>query len=86
MEPRDFHDLFGADIATVSKVWNMFWEDGLHPKKSKPKHLVWMLYLLKIYPNRGMCGGIMHPEGSPSWPFVAMESLWVCIDLGSNAN
>lgn len=84
MEARDFHDLFGADIATVSMVWNMLWEDGIHPKKSKPKHLVWMLYLLKIkiYPNHGMCGGIMHPEGSPSWPFAGTESLWVCIYVG----
>ena len=90
MEARDFHDLFGADIATVSMVWNMLWEDGIHPKKSKPKHLVWMLYLLKIkiYPNHGMCGGIMHPEGSPSWPFAGTESLVMGVQICglSNAN
>jgi hypothetical protein len=45
--------LFGARIEIVLKVWPMLLEDGLRPKKSKPKHLLWTLYFLKVYPKRG---------------------------------
>jgi hypothetical protein len=30
-------------------VWYMMEEDGLLPDKSKPKHLLWTLYFLKVY-------------------------------------
>jgi hypothetical protein len=44
MEDRRFRSLFGVRIEIVLKVWLMLWENGLHPKKSKPKHLLWTLY------------------------------------------
>jgi len=44
MEDRRFRGLFGARIEIILKVWSMLLEDGLRPKKSKPKHLLWMLY------------------------------------------
>jgi hypothetical protein len=44
MEDRRFRGLFGARIKIVLKVWSMLLEDGLRPKKSKPKHLLWTLY------------------------------------------
>jgi hypothetical protein len=44
MEDRRFRSLFGERITIVLKVWLMLWEDGLRPKKSKPKHLLWTLY------------------------------------------
>jgi hypothetical protein len=49
MEDRRFRSLFGARIKIVLRVWLMLWEDGLRPKKSKPKHLLWTLYFLKVY-------------------------------------
>ena len=44
MEDRRLRSLFGARIKIVLKIWTMLLEDGLRPKKSKPKHLLWMLY------------------------------------------
>ena len=44
MEDHRFRGLFGARIEIVLKVWSMLLEDGLRPKKSKPKHLLWTLY------------------------------------------
>jgi hypothetical protein len=49
MEDRRFRGLFGARIEIVLKVWLMLGEGGLRPEKSKPKHLLWMLYFLKVY-------------------------------------
>ena len=52
MEDRRFRSLFGARIKIVLKVWLMLWEDGLRPKKSKPKHLLWTLYFLRFIQGR----------------------------------
>ena len=47
MEDHWFRGLFGARIEIVLKVWLMLEEGGLRPKKSKPKHLLWTLYLTR---------------------------------------
>jgi hypothetical protein len=49
MEDRRFRKLFGARMEIVLHVWYMMEEDGLLPNKSKPKHLLWTLYFLKVY-------------------------------------
>jgi len=48
MEDRWFRSLFGVRIEIVLKVWLRLWEweDGLCPKKSKPKHLLCTLFFL----------------------------------------
>ena len=52
MEDRRFHELFRASIGVVLHVWNAMEEGGLLPKESRPKHLLWMLYFLRVYPAR----------------------------------
>jgi hypothetical protein len=52
MEDRHFRELFGACMEIVLHVWYMMEEDGLLPDKSKPKHLLWTLYFLKVYISR----------------------------------
>ncbi len=32
-------------------VWSMLVANGLCPKKSRPKHLLWALYFLKEFPK-----------------------------------
>ena len=53
MEDRRFRGLFGARIEIVLKMWLMLGEGGLRPKKSKPKHLLWTLYFLKVLSKGG---------------------------------
>jgi hypothetical protein len=53
MEDHLFHSFFGAQKEILKMVWNMLGEGGLHPKKSKPKHMLWALYFLKVYPREG---------------------------------
>jgi hypothetical protein len=36
----------------MSMVWDMLVAYSLHPEKSHPKHLLWALYFLKIYPKQ----------------------------------
>ena len=50
MEDRRFRKLFGASIGIVLQVWHMMDDGGLLPEKTKPKHLLWTLYFMKVYP------------------------------------
>jgi hypothetical protein len=50
MEDRCFRKLFGASISIVLQVWHMMDDGGLLPEKTKPKHLLWTLYFMKVYP------------------------------------
>ena len=77
MEDRRFHGLFGARIEIVLKVWSMLLEDGLHPEKSKPKHLLWTLYFLKVHPRDapfcsavGGSKGVIDPKTLQKWAWL----------------
>jgi len=65
MEDHRLRGLFGARIEIVLKVWLMLGEGGLRPKKSKPKHLLWMLYYLKVYPREAPgCSAVGRSKGA----------------------
>jgi len=82
MEDRRFRGLFGARIEIVLKVWSMLLEDGLRPKKSKPKHLLWTLYFLKVYPREapgcsavGGSKGAIDPKTLRKWVWLFIEKI-----------
>jgi hypothetical protein len=82
MEDRRFRSLFGARIAIVMKVWLMLWEEGLRPEKSKPKHLLWTLYFLKVYPREapgcsaaGGSKGAIDPKTLQKWVWLFIECI-----------
>ncbi len=52
MEDRHFCEFFGTNISIVSMVCDMLMANGLRPEKSRPKHLLWALYFLKVYPKQ----------------------------------
>jgi hypothetical protein len=67
MEDRRFRELFGASIGVVLHVWYTMDEGGLLLDKSKPKHLLWTIYLLKVYPREAPgCSAIGGGGGGPS--------------------
>jgi len=77
MEDRRLRSLFGARIKIVLKIWSMLLEDGLRPKKSKPKHLLWTLYFLKVYPREapgcstgGGSKGAIDPKTLRKWVWL----------------
>jgi hypothetical protein len=82
MEDRRFRSLFGARIEIVLKVWSMLLEDGLRPKKSKPKHLLWTLYFLKVYPREapgcsavGGSKGVIDQKTLRKWVWLFIERI-----------
>ena len=50
MEDRRFRSFFGVRFEIIHMAWDMLGEGGICPEKSKPKHLLWTLYFLKVYP------------------------------------
>ena len=82
MEDRRFRSNFGVGIAIVMKVWLMLWEDGLRPKKSKPKHLLWTLYFLNVFPREapgcstvGGSKGAIDPKTLQKWVWLFIERI-----------
>ena len=82
MEDRRFRGLFGARIEIVLKVWLMLGEGGLRPEKSKPKHLLWTLYFLKVYPREapgcsavGGSKGAIDPKTFRKWVWLFIERI-----------
>jgi len=82
MEDRRFCGLFGACIEIVLKVWFMLGEGGLRPKKSKPKHLLWTPYFLKVYPREapgcsavGGLKGAIDPKTLRKWVWLFIERI-----------
>ena len=74
MEGRHFREFFGTNIFIASMVWDMLGQKGLRPEKSKPKHLLWTLYFLKVYPKQspgcstvGASGGAVDPKTMRKW-------------------
>jgi len=82
MEDRRFRELFGARVEIVVLLWEMMEEDNLLPEKSKPKHLLWSLYFLKVYPREGAgcaavggSGGAIDPKTLRKWVWLFVERI-----------
>ena len=82
MEDRRFRELFGTSISIVLQVWHMMDDGGLLPEKTKPKHLLWTLYFMKVYPREapacsavGGSGGAVDPKTLRKWVWLIMERI-----------
>jgi len=82
MEDRHFRSFFGAQFEIVRMVWDMLGEGGLCPEKSEPKHLLWTLYFLKVYPREGPgCAtiggsrGAVDPKTMRNWVWLFLERI-----------
>jgi len=82
MEDRRFRELFGTSIGIVLQVWHMMDDGGLLPEKTEPKHLLWTLYFMKVYPREapacsavGGSGGAVDPKTLRKWVWLFMERI-----------
>jgi hypothetical protein len=88
MEDLHFCDVFGANISIMSMVWDMLMANGLCPEKSRPKHLLWALYFLKVYSKQspgclvvGASTGAVDPKTMRKWVWQFIENI---ADLADN--
>ncbi len=83
MEDRRFHKLFGASIGVVLHLWNAMEGGGLLLEKSRPMHLLWVLYFLKEVDPReaagcsaiGSGGGAIDPKTLRKWVWLFIEYI-----------
>jgi hypothetical protein len=82
MEYRRFRSFFGARYNIVKMVWDMLGEGGLRPEKCEPKHLLWALYFLKVYPREapgcaavGGSKGAIDPKTMRKWVWLVLERI-----------
>ncbi len=80
MEEHQFRSFFSARNEIVLKVWSMLGEGGLCPKNSEPKHLLWALYFLKVYPREGPgCSTVGEPKGAIN-PKTMRKWVWLFLE------
>jgi hypothetical protein len=84
-ETRHFREFFGTIVLVVEKVWELLERDSLLPEGGRPKHLLWALHFMKVYPKQtspgcsavGASAGAVNPKTHRKW-------VWVYIDAVAN--
>jgi hypothetical protein len=82
MEDHHLCIFFGTNMSIVSTVWDMLVANGLRPKKSRPKHLLWAIYFLKNYPKQSLgclvvsaSTGAANPKTMRKWVWQFIENI-----------
>jgi len=81
-ETRHFREFFGTRIVVVERVWELLERDSLLPEGSDPKHLLWALHFMKVYPKQGpgcaVAGashGAIDPKTHHKWVWGFMDAI-----------
>jgi hypothetical protein len=83
-EARHFNEFFGTSVLVVEKTWELLKRDSLLPEGGRPKHLLWALHFMKVYPKQspgcsavGALAGAVDPKTHRKW-------VWAFIDAVTN--
>ena len=81
---RHFREFFGTSVLVVEKTWELLERDSLLPEGGRPKHLLWALHFMKVYPKQspgcsaiGASAGAVDPKTHRKW-------VWAFIDAVAN--
>lgn len=82
MEDRRFREFFGASLLVVETVWKMLEKDSLLPGGCHPKHLLWALHFMKVYPKQaqacaivGASAGAVDPKTHHNWVWAFIGAI-----------
>ena len=82
MEDRLFRSFFGTSIGPTMMVWDLLVHHDLLPDNGRPKHLLWALYFLKVYPKQGPgcsvvggCAGAVDPKTFRKWVWSFIRAI-----------
>ncbi len=74
-------------MRVVEILWELVVPDKLRPKGGRPEHLLWMLYLLKVYPKQGpgcsvvgASAGTVNPKTHRKWVWAFIEAIAKLVD------
>ena len=78
---------FGTSLLIVSKVWSMLWEEDVLTEGGRPKHLLWVLQFLKVYPLQapgcaavGASGVAVDPKTHRKWVWAFIDAIVELVD------
>jgi hypothetical protein len=76
-EPRLFREFFGTSMRIVEILWNLIIQGDHLPDDRCPKHLMWCLHFLKVYPKQGPgCATIGRSERGAVNPRTHRKWVW----------
>jgi hypothetical protein len=83
-----FRVFFGTSLLVVDKLWWLLDKQDFFPKKSCPKHLLWTLYFLKVYPRQspgcsviGTSSSVINPKTFWKWVWMFIENIQELVDV-----
>jgi hypothetical protein len=92
-EMRHFREFFGTSLVIVDKLWWLLVENDLLPKKSRPKHLLWALYFLKVCPKHSpgcsvvsVSSGAIDLKTFRKWVWMLIENIQELVDESNPHN
>ena len=84
---RAFRETFGTPLHNVERVWFLLNQEELQPPGGRPKHLLWALHFLKVYPLQapgcaaaGASGGAIDPKTHRKWVWAYVEAIATLVD------
>ncbi len=89
-EARLFREFFGTCVRVLELLWKLIVQGNHLPNDSRPKHLMWCLHFLKVYPKQGPgCaaiggserGGAVDPRTHQKWVWKFIEAVTKLVDI-----
>jgi hypothetical protein len=84
---RAFRETFGTSLLIVETVWCLLVQEGVLPNKGLPKHLLWALHFMKVYPLQapgcaavGASGGAVDAKTHRKWVWAFIGAIAEIID------
>ncbi len=84
-----FRELFGTSVRIVEIPWNLIIQGYHLPDDRRPKHLMWCLHFLKVYPKQGpgyaTVGkserGAIDPRTHQKWVWKFIEAVAELVEI-----
>jgi len=84
MERWHFREIFGTNVLVVKKNWELLERDSLLSEGGRPKHLLWALDFMKVYPKQSP--GCLAVGASVGAVDLKTHRKWVCAFIYAVAN
>jgi hypothetical protein len=80
-EAQLFRKFFGTSVRIVDILWNLIIQGNHLPNDGCPKHLMWCLHFLKVYPKQGPgCATVGGSERGAVDPRIHRKWVWKFIE------
>ena len=76
---RAFRSLFGVGASVVADLWCRCESERLFQRGTRPKHLLWALLMMKVYPSESVIAGMVSATRK-----CMRKWVWPCIQAISD--